>query len=82
MNTTKKSTYLCRLAMKKNYNLFIGLLLAITSLMAQPALAQNPTTVKAADFTDAQILDLLSQAQAAGLGVEQAEKLASVLKTI
>ncbi|MDA0784598.1 MAG: hypothetical protein O2814_08655, partial [Bacteroidetes bacterium] len=62
--------------MKKNYNLFIGLVLAITSLCAQPALAQNPATVKAADFTDAQILDLLSQAQAAGLGVEQAEKLA------
>jgi len=76
MNTTKKSTYLCRLAMKKNCNLFIGLLLAITSLTAQPALAQNPATVKAAEFTDAQILDLLSQAQAAGLGVEQAEKLA------
>ncbi|MFM2231299.1 MAG: hypothetical protein RL607_2557, partial [Bacteroidota bacterium] len=54
----------------------IGLMLAITSLMAQPALSQNPTTVKASDFTDAQILDLLSQAQAAGLGVEQAEKLA------
>ena len=62
--------------MKKNCNLFIGLLLAVTSLMAQPALAQNPATVKAAEFTDAQILDLLSQAQAAGLGVEQAEKLA------
>jgi protein involved in polysaccharide export with SLBB domain len=76
MKTTKKSTYLCRLAMKKNCNLFIGLLLAVTSLMAQPALAQNPATVKAAEFTDAQILDLLSQAQAAGLGVEQAEKLA------
>jgi protein involved in polysaccharide export with SLBB domain len=39
-------------------------------------MGQNPATVKAADFTDAQILDLLSQAQAAGLGVEQAEKLA------
>ena len=62
--------------MKKKCNLFIGLMLAITSLMAQPALSQNPTTVKASDFTDAQILDLLSQAQAAGLGVEQAEKLA------
>ena len=62
--------------MKKKCNLFIGLMLAITSLMAQPALAQNPATVKAAEFTDAQILDLLSQAQAAGLGVEQAEKLA------
>jgi protein involved in polysaccharide export with SLBB domain len=76
MNTTQKSTYLCRLSMKKKCNLFIGLMLAITSLMAQPALSQNPTTVKASDFTDAQILDLLSQAQAAGLGVEQAEKLA------
>ncbi len=62
--------------MKKKCNLFIGLMLAITSLMAQPALSQNPTTLKASDFTDAQILDLLSQAQAAGLGVEQAEKLA------
>ena len=62
--------------MKKKCNLFIGLMLAITSLMSQPALSQNPTTVKASDFTDAQILDLLSQAQAAGLGVEQAEKLA------
>ena len=62
--------------MKKNCNLFIGFMLAVTSLMAQPALAQNPATVKAAEFTDAQILDLLSQAQAAGLGVEQAEKLA------
>jgi protein involved in polysaccharide export with SLBB domain len=76
MNTTKKSTYLCRLAMKKNCNLFIVLMLSITSLMAQPALAQSPASVKAAEFTDAQILDLLSQAQAAGLGVEQAEKLA------
>jgi protein involved in polysaccharide export with SLBB domain len=76
MNTTQKSTYLCRLAMKKKCNLFIGLMLAITSLMAQPALSQNSTTVKASDFTDAQIMDLLSQAQAAGLGVEQAEKLA------
>jgi polysaccharide biosynthesis/export protein len=62
--------------MKKKCNLFIGLVLAMTSLLAQPAVAQNPATVKAADFTDAQILDLLSQAQAAGLGVEQAEKLA------
>ena len=62
--------------MKKKCNLFIGLVLGMTSLLAQPALAQNPATVKAADFTDAQILDLLSQAQAAGLGVEQAEKLA------
>jgi protein involved in polysaccharide export with SLBB domain len=62
--------------MKKKCNLFIGLVLAMTSLCAQPALAQNPATVKAAEFTDAQILDLLSQAQAAGLGVEQAEKLA------
>ena len=39
-------------------------------------MGQNPATVKAAEFTDAQILDLLSQAKAAGLGVEQAEKLA------
>ena len=62
--------------MKKKCNLFIGLVLAMTSLLAQPALAQNPATVKAAEFTDAQILDLLSQAQAAGLGAEQAEKLA------
>ena len=62
--------------MKKKCNLFIGFVLAMTTLCAQPALAQNPATLKAADFTDAQILDLLSQAQAAGLGVEQAEKLA------
>jgi polysaccharide biosynthesis/export protein len=62
--------------MKKKCNLFIGLVLAITSLCAQPAMGQNPATVKAAEFTDAQILDLLSQAKAAGLGVEQAEKLA------
>ena len=62
--------------MKKKCNLFIGLVLAITSLCAQPAMGQNPATLKAAEFTDAQILDLLSQAKAAGLGVEQAEKLA------
>ena len=62
--------------MKKKCNLFIGLVLAITSLCAQPSMGQNPATVKAAEFTDAQILDLLSQAKAAGLGVEQAEKLA------
>jgi polysaccharide export outer membrane protein len=62
--------------MKKKCNLFIGLVLSITSLCAQPAMGQNPATVKAAEFTDAQILDLLSQAKAAGLGVEQAEKLA------
>ena len=62
--------------MKKKCNLFIGLVLAITSLCAQPTMGQNPATVKAAEFTDAQILDLLSQAKAAGLGVEQAEKLA------
>jgi protein involved in polysaccharide export with SLBB domain len=51
-------------------------MLSITSLMAQPAMSQNPSTLKSSEFTDAQILDLLSQAQAAGLGVEQAEKLA------
>ena len=62
--------------MKKKCNLFIGLVLAITSLCAQPAMGQNPATLKASEFTDAQILDLLSQAKAAGLGVEQAEKLA------
>ncbi len=62
--------------MKKKCNLFIGLMLSITSLMAQPAMSQNPSTLKSSEFTDAQILDLLSQAQAAGLGVEQAEKLA------
>ena len=62
--------------MKKKCNLFIGFVLAITSLCAQPSMGQNPATVKAAEFTDAQILDLLSQAKAAGLGVEQAEKLA------
>jgi protein involved in polysaccharide export with SLBB domain len=62
--------------MKKKCNLFIGFVLAITTLCAQPTMGQNPASVKAADFTDAQILDLLSQAQAAGLGVEQAEKLA------
>jgi polysaccharide export outer membrane protein len=62
--------------MKKKCNLFIGLVLSITSLCAQPAMGQTPATVKAAEFTDAQILDLLSQAKAAGLGVEQAEKLA------
>jgi len=62
--------------MKKKCNLFIGFVLAITTLCAQPTMGQNPASVKASDFTDAQILDLLSQAQAAGLGVEQAEKLA------
>jgi hypothetical protein len=62
--------------MKKKCNLFIGLVLSITSLCVQPAIGQTPVTVKAADFTDAQILDLLSQAKASGLGVEQAEKLA------
>jgi protein involved in polysaccharide export with SLBB domain len=62
--------------MKKKCNLFIGLVLAITSLCAQPAMSQNPATLKASEFTDAQILDLLSQAKAAGLGIEQAEKLA------
>jgi protein involved in polysaccharide export with SLBB domain len=62
--------------MKKKCNLFIGLVLAIASLCAQPAMSQNPATLKASEFTDAQILDLLSQAKAAGLGIEQAEKLA------
>jgi polysaccharide biosynthesis/export protein len=62
--------------MKKKCNLFIGFVLAITSLCAQPSMGQNPATVKAAEFTDAQILDLLNQAQAAGLGVEQVEQLA------
>ena len=62
--------------MKKKCNLFIGLVLAITSLCAQPAMGQKPATLKASEFTDAQILDLLSQAKAAGLGIEQAEKLA------
>ncbi len=47
------------------------------SLLAQTVpTQQNPTTIKAADFTDAQILDLLKQAKSAGLGIEQAEKLA------
>jgi protein involved in polysaccharide export with SLBB domain len=62
--------------MKIKHKLFIFCLLALGSAFAQPAMAQNPATLKAADFTDAQILDLLNQAQAAGLGVEQAEKLA------
>ncbi|MFM2300213.1 MAG: hypothetical protein RIR98_1821, partial [Bacteroidota bacterium] len=62
--------------MNKKHNALIIFFLGFTSLMAQPAFSQNPATVKAADFTDAQLLDLLAQAQAAGLGVEQAEKLA------
>ncbi len=62
--------------MNKKHNALIIFFLGILSLTAQPALSQNPATVKAADFTDAQLLDLLAQAQAAGLGVEQAEKLA------
>jgi polysaccharide export outer membrane protein len=62
--------------MKKKYNLFIVFVLAVTTLCAQPTMGQNPASAKAAEFTDAQILDLLSQAKAAGLGVEQAEKLA------
>lgn len=62
--------------MKIKHKLFIICLLVLSSAFAQPAMGQNPTTLKAADFTDAQILDLLNQAQAAGLGVEQAEKLA------
>jgi len=62
--------------MKKNCNTLIIFLLLLGSAFAQPSLTQNSATLKAADFTDAQILDLLSQAQAAGLGVEQAEKLA------
>ena len=62
--------------MKKKYNAFIICLFTSVWALAQPALGQNPATLKAADFTDAQILDLLNQAQAAGLGVEQAEKLA------
>ncbi len=68
--------YLCTLAMKKKYNAFIICLFTSVWTMAQPVLRQNPATLKAADFTDAQILDLLNQAQAAGLGVEQAENLA------
>jgi hypothetical protein len=62
--------------MNKKHNALIIFFLGILSLTAQPALSQNPATVKAADFTDAQLLDLLAQAQAAGLGVEQVEKLA------
>jgi protein involved in polysaccharide export with SLBB domain len=62
--------------MNKKHNLLIIFFLGILSLTAQPVLSQNPATLKAADFTDAQLLDLLAQAQAAGLGVEQAEKLA------
>ncbi len=58
--------YLCILAMKKKYNAFIICLFTSVWAMAQPALGQNPATLKAADFTDAQILDLLNQAQAAG----------------
>jgi polysaccharide export outer membrane protein len=68
--------YLCITAMKIKHKLFIICLLALASAFAQPAMGQNPATLKASDFTDAQILDLLNQAQAAGLGVEQAEKLA------
>jgi polysaccharide export outer membrane protein len=68
--------YLCTSAMKKNCNTLIICLLSLGSAFAQPGLTQNPTSLKASDFTDAQILDLLNQAQAAGLGVEQAEKLA------
>lgn len=62
--------------MNKKHNALIIFFLGILSLTAQPALSQNPATIKAADFTDAQLLDLLAQAQAAGLGVEQAEELA------
>ncbi len=62
--------------MNKKHNTLIIFFLGILSLTAQPALSQNPASVKAADFTDAQLLDLLAQVQAAGLGVEQAEKLA------
>lgn len=62
--------------MNKKYNTLIIFFLGILSLTSQPVLSQNPATLKAADFTDAQLLDLLAQAQAAGLGVEQAEKLA------
>lgn len=48
-----------------------------TGLLAQTVRTQqNPATIKAADFTDAQILDLLKQAQSSGLGIEQAEQLA------
>jgi protein involved in polysaccharide export with SLBB domain len=62
--------------MNKKHNALIIFFLGILSLTAQPALSQNPASLKAADFTDAQILDLLKQAQDAGLGIEQAEKLA------
>jgi polysaccharide export outer membrane protein len=72
----KNSPYLCNFVMKEKCKLFKGLMLAMTSLIFQSAFAQTPAFVKAADFTDAQILDLLSQAQAQGLGLEQAEKLA------
>lgn len=62
--------------MNKKYNVLIIFFLGVLSLLAQPGFSQNPATVKASDFTDAQILDLLKQAQDAGLGIEQAEKLA------
>jgi protein involved in polysaccharide export with SLBB domain len=62
--------------MNNKHKSLIIFFLGVLSLTAQPVLSQNPTTVKAVDFTDAQLLDLLAQAQAAGLGVEQAEKLA------
>jgi protein involved in polysaccharide export with SLBB domain len=70
------SDYLCPFTMNKKYNVLIIFFLGVLSLLAQPGFSQNPATVKASDFTDAQILDLLKQAQDAGLGIEQAEKLA------
>ena len=51
---------------------FLALWSVATLSVAQP----NPATVKASDFNDQQILELLSQAQQQGLGVDQVEQLA------
>ena len=57
--------------------LFLLVFCTSAGLLAQTGrIQQNPATIKAADFTDAQILDLLKQAQSSGLGIEQAEQLA------
>lgn len=53
--------------------LFLGLSLIFSIGILN---AQNPVEIKAEDYTDAQIIELLNQAKASGLGVDQAEQLA------
>ena len=62
--------------MRNLFILFVLLVFTTSTVTAQQTVPVSPIAIKAADFTDAQILDLLLQAEAAGLGIDQAEKLA------